>query len=109
MISLPKQIPGWTVGLAAGLAVGIGGAIKDAPYEGFNLLTFFRSPIVGAAVGWAIERQLRLIDPVTLFLASIGGERIVVEAYKLVRSQKPGKFTYGEWGVPKKLKEKELK
>ena len=94
---------GLAVGFAAGLSVAIGGAIKDAPYEGFSLLTFVRSPIVGAIVGWSIATQLHVVDPVPLFLASIGGERIVVEGYKLLRAQKPGKFTFGEWGVPKQL------
>lgn len=93
---------GLLVGLAAGLSVAIGGAIKDAPYEGFSLLTFIRSPIVGALVGWSIATQLHVVDPIPLFLASIGGERIVVESYKLLRVQKPGKFTFGEWGVPKR-------
>jgi hypothetical protein len=97
------DVPGWAVGLAAGLAVGIGGAIKDAPYEGFSLLTFMRSPIVGALVGLAMEHALHVQDPKVLFFATIGGERIVVEGWKLLRVQKPGKFTFGEWGVPKQL------
>jgi hypothetical protein len=100
---MDQQFPGWLVGLAAGLSVGIGGAIKDAPYEGFKLLTFFRSPIVGLLVGWAIESQLHIKDPRALFLATIGGERCVVEGYKILRVQKPGKFDVGEWGVPKQM------
>lgn len=91
------------MGLAAGLAVGIGGSIKDAPFEGFKLLTFFRSPVVGLLVGWVIESQLHVTDPKALFLATIGGERIVVEGYKLWRVQMPGKFIWGEWGIPKQL------
>ncbi len=95
--------PGWLVGLLAGLSVAIGGAIKDAPYEGFKLLTFFRSPLVGLGVGWTISTYLTDSDPYVLFLATIGGERIVVEGYKLLRAQKPGKFDFGEWGVPKQI------
>lgn len=97
---------GLSVGFAAGLSVAIGGAIKDAPYEGFNLLVFVRSPIIGAMVGWAIATHLHVVEPAPLFLASIGAERIVVESYKLLRVQKPGKFTFGEWGVPKQLASK---
>ncbi|MEK6281584.1 MAG: hypothetical protein AABN95_14615 [Acidobacteriota bacterium] len=97
------ELPGWAVGLLAGLSVAIGGAIKDAPYEGFQFLTFLRSPIVGAVVGWSLERQLHVADRNVLFLATIGGERIIVEGYKLLRAQKPGKFLFGEWGVPKQL------
>lgn len=100
---MKSEIPGWVVGLAAGLVVGIGGAIKDAPYEGFKLLTFFRSPIVGLLVGWVIESQLHVSDPKALFLATIGGERIVVEGYKLWRAEQPGKFNFGEYGNPKQL------
>ena|SRR5438105_4084270 len=95
------QIPSWLIGLSAGFAVGIGGAFKDAPYEGFKLATFFRSPIVGLAVGWTIGQCLPTTDPIALFLAAIGGERILVESYKLLRAQRPGKFDFGEWGVPK--------
>lgn len=100
----PETRKGLAVGFAAGLSVAIGGAIKDAPYEGFSLGTFVRSPIVGALVGWSISTQLGVTDIAPLFLASIGGERIAVEGYKLVRAQKPGKFNFGEWGVPKELK-----
>ena len=96
-------LKGAAIGFLAGLAVAIGGAIKDTPYEGFKPSKFARSPIVGAAVGWIIDEAYDLPAPI-LFLSSIAGERIVVEAYKLMRAitkgYKPLKFTGGEWGVP---------
>jgi len=36
------------LGALSGLVVAICGAIKDAPYEGFNMMTFIRSPVIGA-------------------------------------------------------------
>ena len=98
---MADQAPAWAIGLLAGLSVGVGGAVKDAPYEGFQPWTFARSPIVGLIVGLLIGEHLQIRDERALFLAAIGGERIVVESYKLLRAQKPGKFDYGEWGIPK--------
>jgi len=95
---------GLTIGFLAGLAVACGGAIKDAPYEGFKPLTFIRSPIVGAIVGYILNKIYPRLPSEILFLASIAGERIVVEGYKLIRAlqkkYKPKKFEIGEWGVP---------
>lgn len=86
----------------------IGGAIKDAPYEGFETSKFIRSPVIGSIVGYLIDRKYPEVPPLLLLLSSIAGERIVVETYKLVRAMRseyiPMKFIYGEWGVPKKTK-----
>lgn len=87
---------GLLVGAAAGLAVAIGGAVKDGPHEGFKPLTFARSPVIGMVVG-AFMPPLGIP---AVFLATIGVERATVESYKLLRAKVPGKFTYGEWGVP---------
>ena len=93
------------IGGASGLAVAIGGAIKDAPYEGFDLATFVRSPIIGAVEGPILDRVFKSPNGWLLALATIATERITTESYKLIRAQKtlkaPGKFYYGEWGVPK--------
>ena len=95
---------GAVIGGLAGLAVAFGGAIKDAPYEGFKGKTFWRSPIIGAFWGHLLEEKYKL-DNVPLFFATIGLERATVEAYKLFRALVkkdyiPGKFVYGEWGLP---------
>ena len=93
-----KTTDGLIVGVIAGFLVGLAGATKDAPFEGFKINTFWRSPVVGAVVGALLNNVLKT-DKKGLFLATIGGERAVVEAYKIIRVQKPGKFDIGEWGV----------
>ena len=93
-----KKINGLTGGLIAGSLVAIGGAIKDSPHEGFKPKTFIRSPIVGALVGSLLTDRFKIRDMPLLILAVIGGERIIIEGYKLLRAQKPGKFEFGEWG-----------
>ena len=94
-------------GLLAGSMSACGGAIKDAPYEGFKLATFFRSPIVGLLCGlitYSFTRNFVIAACCAGYL-----ERIIVEGWKLLRVKKPGKFDYGEWGVPKKLREVKAK
>ncbi|MCD6524263.1 MAG: hypothetical protein J7K48_04615 [Thermococcus sp.] len=101
-----EEMDGALVGFLAGMAVAMGGAIKDAPYEGFKAKTFWRSPLIGAFWGSWLSKKYSL-EPIPLFLATIGLERATVEAYKLYRATVkknyvPGKFIYGEWGVPVK-------
>ena len=95
---MAKKINGLTGGLIAGSLVAIGGALKDSPYEGFKPQTFIRSPLVGAVVGSVLADRYKFRDLPLLILAVIGGERIVVETWKIIRSQTPGKFEFGEWG-----------
>lgn len=99
-LSEHRTTEGAIIGVIAGLVVAWGGSTKDAPYEGFNMRTFFRSPIIGGIVGGILNTIFKADKPM-LFLGTIGGERAVVEGYKIIRVQKPGKFTYGEWGIPK--------
>lgn len=95
-----KAIPmGIGIGLLAGLTVAIGGAIKDSPMEGFKPFTFLRSPIIGLIVGAIIAGFFPKTSKPVLYIASIGAERAVVETWKIVRVQIPGKFTHGEWGM----------
>jgi len=91
---------GVAVGFLSGLAVALGGAIKDSPYEGFDPVKFIRSPVIGAIEGGAINSVLPL-HPAVLFLSVIGAERITTETYKLLRAKIPMKFLYGEYGIPK--------
>ena len=92
------------VGFVSGLLVAIGGAIKDAPYEGFDPVKFIRSPIIGTIEAPLIGSVFKDTHPVLLGMATIATERLTVEAYKLIRAQSglyvPGKFIHGEWGKP---------
>lgn len=96
-------LEGALVGFFSGLAVAAGGAIKDAPYEGFQTLKFFRSPVVALVEG-AIQKSLfPTLNDGILFFSTIGTERLTIESYKVLRAHMPSKFAGGEWGVPKKL------
>ena len=101
------ELKGLFIGFLAGLSSAIGGAIKDAPYEGFDSKKFIRSPIIGAVMGALIYHFNPDISDVVGFLSSLGAERIVIESYKLCRAIQnkyvPMKFIYGEWGIPKQL------
>ena len=88
------------IGFVSGLAVAVGGGIKDAPYEGFDTVRFIRSPIIGSLSGLTIGRVLAS-EPIIIFFVTMAIERIITEGYKLGRSRMPGKFSYGEWGTPK--------
>ena len=92
------------IGALAGTLVAIGGATKDAPYEGFKMKTFLRSPIIGAVVTPILGAYVPNLPPLILALSTIAVERASVEAYKLYRQSRgeyiPSKFIYGEWGHP---------
>lgn len=92
-------LAGAGIGLVAGSLVALGGAIKDAPMEGFKTKTFFRSPLIGTIVGAIIRAIYPKANIPLVFLGTIGGERIVVETIKIIRVQIPGKFIHGEWGM----------
>lgn len=87
-------------GVVAGSACACGGAIKDAPYEGFKTRVFFRSPIIGACCGLLLGIVAQQ-GAIVAFLCAGYMERLVVEGWKLLRAKAPGKFQFGEWGVPK--------
>lgn len=95
--ALFSSINALAFGALAGLAVACGGAIKDAPSEGFSLMKFQRS-IVAGVVGSVFLNYLFVLAPIISFLASIGFERCVIETYKIYRAKAPMKFRYGEWG-----------
>lgn len=84
----------------AGLTIAAGGAIKDAPYEGFDLFKFFRSIVIGMIEG-PIVASYTNIKPELLFFVVIGTERVTVESWKVLRSARPAKFSIGEWGEKK--------
>ena len=103
------SVKGAVLGAVAGLLVALGGAIKDAPYEGFEAVKFARSPVIGALCGAFLGDVFRDDSDPLIFLSSMACERIVVEMYKVIRamggSYVPMKFIYGEWGRPKELTE----
>jgi len=78
---------------AAGFLVAFAGMAKDAPYEGFFLFKFFRSPIITFLIGLPFLAYYGNISSIILFLSIIGGERIISEFYKKILCGKiPGKF-----------------
>ena len=100
---------GALIGLASGLTVALGGAIKDAPYEGFDLLKFFRSPAIGLVEGSVLGHYQPKLNVPVFYFAIIGTERVTTETYKLIRAKldevkyMPAKFKVGEWGITKKV------
>ena len=71
----------------------IGGAAKDAPYEGFSPVKFLRTPVVSLAVGVFLIWVFPNLDPKFFLVAVPGGERIISECYKkIIRNKIPGKF-----------------
>jgi len=80
------------VSFLAGLFCAAGGAYKDSPFEGFEPLKFFRSPLVLAL----ISPIFYYFDPVPLgFLIFMnwGLERFIVEYYKTyIQRNMSGKF-----------------
>jgi hypothetical protein len=81
------------VGLATGSGTAIGGAWKDAPKEGFELLKFFRSPLLTTA--FAAFLASLTTDLVAVFFGTIGFERASIETYKtfFFPSRPRGKFS----------------
>jgi hypothetical protein len=84
MVALVGSIGGWVSAL--------GGAWKDAPFEGFQPLKFLRSPLLAA--GWALLLEQLSSDMVVVALAAIGYTIATTESYKtfLFPSRPRGKF-----------------
>jgi hypothetical protein len=90
-----------------GVFAALSGALKDAPYEGFNLITFFRSPAIAIVLGILLSILFPAITGKFLLLAIAGGERIVSEFYKKIfRGRIPGKFKQIEFNENWKEKRK---
>lgn len=74
-----------------GIYVSLGGANKDAPYEGLDKLKIWRSEIIAVLFGFVFSHQTN--DWIMLGYASIGAERFCIEFYKTyILKKKPGKF-----------------
>ena len=68
------------LGLAPGMLVALGGAWKDAPKEGFDLVKFFRSPAMTMMFALFLSRLTDSYLQATV--AAIGFERATAETYK---------------------------
>ena len=88
------------VSTLAGLGVAAGGALKDAPHEGFKPQTFIRSPAIAGSVGYLLYKKYKNVETPIWFFSTIGIERLIVEGWKLLRAHRPVKFKIGEWGKP---------
>jgi hypothetical protein len=90
------------VGSAAGWISAFGGAWKDAPIEGFQILKFFRSPLM--AGGYALLVSLLTSNLVYIVMAAEGFVIMTTETYKtfFFPSKPRGKFAgkpvlFPEW------------
>lgn len=107
-IAWPNAFKGFMIGLIAGTITALGGGYKDGFFEGFDPIKFFRSPIVtGLAAAFIAEKSQ---NPVLIFFAAMGFERMIVEFYKgFVKSgYVPGKFrfkkpVYPQWVEKRKI------
>ena len=99
-LHLNQTLSGLVWGTVGGLGIGICGAWKDAPIEGFEASKFLRSPFVGAL--WGLFFSIFTSDYALLIFAGIGAERMTVEFYKTFIRRKHAKFSavaprFPEW------------
>lgn len=80
-------------GLVVGMLLAVGGAWKDAPEEGFDIVKFFRSPVL--TVLYACLMAQLTTDYLLIAVAAIGYERATAETYKtfFFPSKPRGKFS----------------
>jgi hypothetical protein len=92
---------GFIAGFLFGMLEACGGSWKDAPFEGFEPLKFFRSPLIGGLWGMVFafgQQNLGLL----VFSVS-GAVRMTVEVHKaFLKGYKSGKFkaqkpTFTKW------------
>ncbi|MGQ0704225.1 MAG: hypothetical protein ACT4PM_13960 [Gemmatimonadales bacterium] len=77
---MPVLVKAVTVGALGGWFSAFGGAWKDAPIEGFQILKFFRSPLI--ASGWAFLLYGLGATPVQGMLGAIGYTVATTETWK---------------------------
>lgn len=93
--ALGTPVPLWaifTIGAAGGWFSAFGGAWKDAPIEGFQILKFFRSPLLAGTYALLVSRLTT--DLVLITLAAEGFVIMTTETYKtfFFPSKPRGKF-----------------
>ena len=95
--------------LIIGFIIALGGMLKDAPFEGFDTLKFFRSPLIAIIVGVGLLLTFPSLAGKYFLLAVAGAERIVSEFYKkILRGRVPGKFQKKELNTSWQYKRKWL-
>ena len=107
-MQVSTQIEGFFTGLIAGILIALGGAYKDGFFEGFSFRKFFRSPVITSICALLISSATS--NPLVLFFASMGFERMIVEYYKgfIKSGYVPGKFKaekpiYTNWLAKRKI------
>lgn len=89
---ISTQIEFLIVSYGAGLLVSMGGAYKDAPFEGFSYLKFQKSPLVLSST-FLLFYYLGEVSLGLLICMNIGLERFMVEYYKtFIERDMSGKF-----------------
>ena len=88
----PTLLSSALIGLTVGAIIAFGGAWKDAPTEGFDMLKFFRSPCM--TVVFALLLSQLTDSYLQLAVGAIGYERATAETYKtfFFPSKPRGKF-----------------
>jgi hypothetical protein len=104
----PRWLVALTIGALGGWFSAFGGAWKDAPIEGFQILKFFRSPLMAAGYAWII---LHFTDRWEVaVLAAIGYTVATTETYKtfFFPSKPRGKFAGKPVLFPELLRTRQL-
>ncbi len=110
-VTVERFVPVAVVAYATGLLVALGGAYKDAPFEGFKPLKFQRSGFVLALLSPVFYFTNDSTAPISVgFLIYMNGglERFVVEYYKTyIQRNMSGKFRPDLERIQKHLDERE--
>jgi hypothetical protein len=110
-VNLPNSLSiiqkGIVLGFLIGLAEAMAGGYKDGTIEGFELLTFLRSPFLGAIGGLVLS--LKTNNIAFLVLGSIGFGRMFIEIKKYFQKKYyPGKFKTGIPRFPDWMKRRKI-
>lgn len=106
------DLPGWAavvvLGSVGGWISAFGGAWKDGPIEGFQILKFFRSPLV--ALTWAVLLAHFTRDYLLVVLPATGYTVATIETYKtfFFPNEPRGKFAGMPVHFPKMLERRKL-
>ncbi len=79
-LGVPRIVMVLLIGSIGGWISAFGGAWKDAPIEGFEILKFFRSPAM--TMFYALIFSLLTDSYLMIALAALGYERATIETYK---------------------------
>ena len=103
--SMSINIKGIIIGFLITLGEGIGGGYKDGWVEGFKVIAFLRSPILGILGG--LTMSLMTNSLAFILLGTIAFIRILIEVRKFFKKgYMPGKFKQGKVVYPKWLKKR---